>query len=105
MADYRQSCSNPGCRFNGFSGHSPGCPVPFQEQQEARKKIDAKNEEDARWYTLFERMTDEELFEYAEATDKKILALKRYEKRKARVLSYMRDKYKATSYLDWKRDR
>jgi hypothetical protein len=104
MADYRQSCSNPGCKYTGFSGHSPGCPVPFKEQLAARRRIEEKNEEDAYWHDFFSNMTNEELFEYAEQADKKILALKKYEKRKARVLAYMRDKYKISDYLDWKRN-
>lgn len=105
MADYRQSCSNPGCRFNGFSGHSPGCPVPYDQQKEARRVVEKKREEDAYWHDFFESMTDEDLFRYVEATDKKIKALAKYEKRKVRALSYMRDKYKLSNYLDWKRNK
>lgn len=103
MADYRQFCANPACGYNGFNGHSPGCPVPA-EQDAYRKELQRRrDEEDAAWRNFFDGMSEESLFQYAADAQKGMEDARKYELRWNRVREYMQRKYKLSRYLKSRR--
>lgn len=105
MADYRQDCPTPGCSYTGFSGHSPGCPVPFQEQQWRREREQERRQADNAWKSFFQEMTDEEVFEYADKALTEWDKAQKYFERRKRALEYMRNNRLSNRYHNWRRNK
>lgn len=104
MADYRQSCSNPACSYTGFSGHSPGCPVPAESRARERERQEKRQAEDKKWNDFFASMSDEEVFSYIQACENELARVVKYRKRRDRGMDYLRSRGKAFKYIDWRRN-
>jgi hypothetical protein len=104
MADYRQSCRNPACSYTGFSGHSPGCPVPYEAAQRERERKAAEAKEDLAWKDFFADMSETEIFEYVAHCEDEIAKVAKFERRLRRARDYMNRNYLGRNYLDWKRN-
>lgn len=60
MADYRQSCATPGCKWNGFNAHADFCPEPARlVQEESERRLKRKIAEEAAQSEFKEMLTDD----------------------------------------------
>ena len=104
MADYRQECSDPNCRYTGFTGHSPGCLVQIQSREREKKRRELEKKIDDAWEKFSSLMDREEVFKYYDDADKMVKRMHVYENRRRRAMEHMRRHYLTARFFKWRQD-
>lgn len=72
MADYRQDCMNPSCRYNGYNSHSPDCYVAAEADKRWREQQEKKQRDAEDLYAAVGILEDDSLITYYKHLDKEI---------------------------------